>query len=139
MARFAVLTVLTLIATGAIQSQPPVPANTAKEKSEPCFRCTLVIGYSQVGQRNPQGGGWYVASGEFEKAAGAERWELTWQGGAGVDRWQNPDYPGWRQPIQFAVPKDPDKPDRILLSVSGPYGNDEAAWAKAINTTVNTI
>lgn len=140
MARFTVLlTILTLIAAGAIKAQPKAPAKEPKDKSEPCFRCTLVIGYSQVGQSNTQGGGWYVAGGEFEKAVGADRWELAWQGGAGVDRWQDSEYPGWRQPIQFAVPKDPDKPDRILLSVSGPYGDDEAAWANAISTTVDTI
>lgn len=114
-------------------------APRADAANDPCFRCTLVIGYSQVGQLSPQGGGWFVAGGEFEKAVGSDRWQLLWQGGAGVDRWRNPDYPGWNRPITSPVPVDPSKPDRVLLSISGPYGSDERAWAEAIEATVETI
>jgi hypothetical protein len=134
------LATVMIIATGALlMGQAKEPAEAPKTKDDPCFRCTLVIGYSQVGQWSQQGGGWYVTGGEFEKAVGADRWQLLWAGGAGVDRWQNPDYPGWRQPIRHAVPDIADKPDRVLLSISGPYGEDEAAWARAISATIDTI
>jgi hypothetical protein len=99
------------------------------------FRRTRVIGYSQVG--NPRGG-WFVAGGVFESTVGDDHWELLWAGGAGVDRWRNADYLGWKRPLVSPCPGD-DPPDRVLLSVSGPYGDDEKAWAEAIAETVKRI
>jgi acetyl esterase/lipase len=99
------------------------------------FKRTRVIGYSQVG--SPRGG-WYVAGGVFESIVGDEHWELLWGGGAGVDRWRKADYAGWSRPLISPCPGD-DPPDRVLLSVSGPYGDDEKTWAEAISETVSVI
>lgn len=101
------------------------------------FACTLVIGYSQVGQ--PQGG-WFVTGGVFESIVENARWELLWNSGAGVDRWQAPNYAGWSRPlISPCSNADPDAPDRIILSISGPYGEDVDAWVQAIEGTVVQI
>ena len=105
------------------------------ESPQPCFHRTRVIGYSQVGQPR---GGWYVAGGAFESLVGDERWELLWAGGAGVDRWREVVYAGWARPLISPCPGD-EPPDRVLLSVSGPYGSDEKAWAAAITATVENI
>jgi hypothetical protein len=99
------------------------------------FRRTRVIGYSQVG--SPRGG-WYVAGGVFESIVGDQHWELLWNGGAGVDRWRHADYAGWSRPLISPCPGE-NPPDRVLLSVSGPYGDDEKAWAEAITETVAVI
>jgi hypothetical protein len=99
------------------------------------FQRTRVIGYSQVGQPR---GGWFVAGGVFDPIVGNDRWELLWHGGAGVDKWRDPNYAGWSQPLVSPCPGD-EPVDRVLLSVSGPYGSDEKAWADAIEATVATI
>jgi hypothetical protein len=109
-------------------------AARADEEAVP-FHRTRVIGYSQVG--SPRGG-WFVAGGVFESIAGNDRWELLWNGGAGVDRWRDPNYAGWSRPLISPCPGDR-PPDRVLLSVSGPYGADEQAWAAAITATVQVI
>ncbi len=105
------------------------------EKGQPAFRRTRVIGYSQVGQPR---GGWFVGDGIFESLVGDDRWELLWHGGAGVDRWRDPGYAGWSQPLVSPCPGDAPV-DRVLLSVSGSYGSDEKAWAEAIEATLATI
>ena len=51
-------------------NDPPAPAADATAG----FRCTRVIGYSQVGQSH---GGWFVAEGIFESIVGNDRWELA--------------------------------------------------------------
>ncbi len=99
------------------------------------FRCTRIIGYSQVGQPR---GGWFVADGIFERIVGDNHWELLWNGGAGVDRWKDPNYAGWSRPVVSPCPGNPE-PDRVLLSISGPYGSDENAWGEAIDATIDTI
>ncbi|MDP3072924.1 MAG: alpha/beta hydrolase [Opitutaceae bacterium] len=99
------------------------------------FRRTRIIGYSQVGQPR---GGWFVADRIFESLVGNDRWELLWNGGADVDKWQDPAYEGWSRPLVSPCPGDTPV-DRVLLSISGPYGSDEKAWADAINATINTI
>jgi hypothetical protein len=100
------------------------------------YTCTQVIGYSQAGQEN---GGWYVTGGAFEAAAGDAAWQLLWNGGAGVDMWQIPDYEGWNNTIQSPCAAYSTAPDRILLAISGPYGSDVQAWASAIDSTVKVI
>ena len=96
------------------------------------FTRTRVIGFSQVGQPN---GGWFVAGGVFESIVDNDRWELLWSGGASVDRWRNPDYEGWKRPLVSPCSGE-NPPDRVLLSISGPYGDDERSWAEAIDATV---
>jgi hypothetical protein len=105
------------------------------DTNAPCFQRTRVIGYSQVGAAR---GGWFVQDGVFEKIAGDGRWELLWNGGAGVDKWRDPGYAGWSRPLVSPCPGDT-PPDRVLLSISGPYGTNETAWAEAIAATVRVI
>jgi len=106
-------------------SQPPVP-------QENQFTCTLVIGYSQVAQ-------WYEADDVFESTVDGARWELKWAGGAGVDRWSDPDNRAWSAELVSPCVSNADAPDRIVLSVSGPYGDDEDAWVEGINGSVALI
>ncbi|MCI0541058.1 MAG: hypothetical protein L0Z50_38135 [Verrucomicrobiales bacterium] len=101
----------------------------------PCFTCTQVIGYSQVGAQN----GWFVRDGVFESTVGSDRWQLLWNGGAGVDLWQDPNYAGWNNALISPCVTNSAAPDRVLLSISGPYGSDEGAWAAAIHATIETI
>jgi hypothetical protein len=129
------LSVAVVLFASAIAGEPPAPRGNPPDQAAPRFRRTRVIGYSQVG--GPRGG-WYVTGGVFESIVGDDRWELLWNGGAGVDRWRQADYAGWSKPLVSACPGD-DRPDRVLLSVSGPYGDDEKAWAEAITETVKNI
>lgn len=99
------------------------------------FSCTLVIGYSQVGRAD----GWYAAGGTFESVVEDEEWELRWENGGAVNQWGDPDYSGWDNPIQSPCAISSHAPDRILLSVRGPYGSDEAAWEDEINAALVTI
>jgi hypothetical protein len=101
-----------------------------------CFECTQVIGYSQVGAGN---GGWYVTDGVFESIVPNAKWQLLWNSGAGVDRWQDPNYSGWTNKLISPCPIVSNAPTRVVLSVSGPYGSNEAAWADAIDATIDTI
>jgi hypothetical protein len=65
------------------------------------------IDYSQVRQ-------WYP---HFEKAIGdPDRWELLWNGGAGVDKWSDPNYAGWGNPPVSPCKERSDDPDRVVLS-----------------------
>ncbi|MBX2798343.1 MAG: hypothetical protein KTR31_11755 [Myxococcales bacterium] len=116
---------------------PPafVPTDTGDEP-DPGFRCTQVIGYSQVGQTR---GGWYTTDDAFESEVEDDRWQLLWSSGGGVDLWQDPDYTGWSLQVLSRCADAADSPDRVLLSVSGPYGDDEVAWADAIDATIATI
>jgi hypothetical protein len=117
---------------------PPVPGDVKQFRSPDArspFRRTRVIGYSQVGQPR---GGWFVADGIFESLVGDERWELMWAGGAGVDKWRDPGYAGWSRPLVSRCPGDTPV-DRVLLSISGPYGSDEKSWTEAIDATIENI
>ena len=113
------------------------PTDTAAPETKPAPptpTCTQVIGYSQVGQPR---GGWFVSGGAFESVVDDARWQLLWNSGAGVDRWQNSDYRGWTKPVESPCTEGP--VDRVLLSVSGPYGDDVDAWSDAIEATLTTI
>ena len=92
---------------------------------------TLVIGFTQTQQ-------WFEAATASAAAAG-ERWSLLWANGGGVDKWQNADFEGWTQPLIPPAPRDATGPDRVLLTISGPYGSDEEAWANAIRETIAAI
>ena len=92
---------------------------------------TLVIGFTQTQQ-------WFEAAAASAAAAG-ERWSLLWANGGGVDKWQNADFEGWTQPLIPPATRDATGPDRVLLTISGPYGSDEEAWANAIRETIAAI
>jgi acetyl esterase/lipase len=103
---------------------PPPPA--------PAWRCTQVIGYSQVQE-------WYVTDGVFESQVDDGEWQLLWNGGGGVHEWQDPSYVGWTNRVTSPCRRDSEAPDRVLLSVSGPYGDDVQAWTTAIRETIKTV
>lgn len=93
------------------------------------FVSTRVIGYSQVKQ-------WYT---HFEKRVDNGRWELLWNGGAGVDKWSNPDYKGWSNRIVSPTSRRSGNPDRVVLSVSGPFGTNVNMWVRKIQESVKNI
>ena len=47
-----------------------------------------------------------------------------------MNLWKNPGYMGWSRPIES---------DRVLYSLSGPHGTDEALWASDIVEAITTI
>jgi len=110
---------------------------SAKLSAQPC---TLVIGYSQVGYQST---GWFHAgpngSSNFESEVGDDNWQLLWNGGGGVDLWKDPNYQGWNNAIQSPCLNNSNAPRRVLLSVSGPHGSDNAAWVADIQATIATI
>jgi hypothetical protein len=93
-------------------------------------QCTLVIGFSQTNQ-------WFTAG--FEAVVPDARWQLLWNGGAGVDRWRSATYSGWSNALVSPCAAGSSAPSRVVLTISGPYGSDEAAWAQAITATVTVI
>ncbi len=93
------------------------------------FSSNLVIGYSQVQQ-------WYRA---FEAGVDDARWELLWNGGAGVDRWSDPEFAGWKNALVSPCRERSGDPDRVVLSVSGPYGDKVDTWAEKIRATVANV
>ncbi|XWN38597.1 MAG: hypothetical protein ROO71_06535 [Balneola sp.] len=108
------------------------------------YSCTQVIGFSQVGQTGSKeqsvpGYGWYIAGGIFESIVGDKHWQLIWNGGGGVDKWIDSNYEGWNQNIISPCNNNFDTPDRVLFSISGPYGKDVKAWSNAIIKVVDTI
>lgn len=90
---------------------------------------TLVIGFSQTMQ-------WF---GGLEQVVDGDHWELLAHGGAGVDRWQDPNYVGWKQSIRSPTTKRSGQPDRVILTISGPYGEDVQSWEAAIKKTIEVI
>ena len=134
------------------KTRTPTPTSTPTS-SPISFSCTMVIAYSQVGISPVTiagyGEGWYVAPNHtlnFETIVDNNRWQLLWDSGHGIDKWQNPSAPGWTkwQNREFpffdsACTTNSATPDRILLSVSGPYGSDELAWSTNIKAAINTI
>ena len=116
--------------SGEPSSSGEPDGSDSTEEQPPAFECTLVIGYSQVNQ-------WYTAG--FEDVVDDAGWQLLWNSGAGVDRWSDPDFAGWDNEIVSPCASGAEGPDRVLLSVSGPFGDDEPAWASAIEATVSVI
>ena len=94
--------------------------------------CTQVIGFSQSSE-------WYETAGVFESGVVNARWQLLWNIGGGVNRWQDPDYVGWSNVLVSPCTQGSAAPDRVLLTISGPFGADEQAWADAIQATLDQI
>ena len=93
------------------------------------FVSTRVIGYSQVKQ-------WFMP---FERHVDNGKWELLWNGGAGVDKWSDPNYKGWDNRIVSPTTQRSGDPDRVVLSISGPYGDKVDLWARKIQETIKNI
>lgn len=100
-----------------------------KKKDTPEYVSNLVIGYSQVSQ-------WYPG---FESVMDNDRLELLWHGGAGVDKWSDPDYAGWSRAIESPCKVRSGDPDRVVLSISGPYGEDVDNWTQKTQETIKLI
>lgn len=127
-----------------IFSMSDVTKLRAQDSDQLSYSCTQVIGFSQVGQTGSKdqpgpGFGWYIAGGIFESTVDDNRWQLLWKEGGGVDQWANPEYEGWSQNIISPCTNNPDAPDRVLFSISGPYGKDVKEWSTAIEKAVDTI
>ncbi len=115
--------------SGCGGSNPTAPTGTPTGTPPGNYTCTLVVGFSQTDQ-------WYRMG--FESIVGDDSWEIM-AAFAGVDRWGQPNDPVWRSPIRSACTDRTGDPNRVLLSVSGPFGADEGAWAKAIEDTLAVI
>jgi len=94
--------------------------------------CTQVIGFSQTSE-------WYETAGIFEFGVDDAHWQLLWNTGGGVDRWQDPNYVGWSNALISPCAQGSAAPDRVLLTISGPFEADERAWADAIQATLDQI
>jgi hypothetical protein len=112
------LIVVAVVVPSAGASAPPV--------------CTQVIGFSQSWE-------WYTTVGVFESGVDDARWQLLWNVGGGVNKWQDPDYVGWSNALVSPCTQGSAAPDRVLLTISGAYGADEQAWADAIQATLDQI
>jgi len=104
-------------------------ADPPEKENAPKYASNLVIGYSQVSQ-------WYLS---FESAVDNDRWELLWHGGAGVDKWSDPKFKGWYKPIQSPCKVRSGDPDRVVLSISGSYGEDVDLWTQKTQETIKVI
>ncbi len=58
------------------------------------FSCTRVVGFSQTEQ-------WFTGGG-FEPVAGDAEWELLWEPGSTIEKWADPDFVGWSNPVVSA-------------------------------------
>ena len=115
-----------------VMTAPAVQSSSSPAPSSVTFICTLVIGFSQTRQ-------WYEPAGAFESNVGTDHWQLLWAGGAGVDRWRNANYEGWAREVASPCSQNKDSPDRVILTISGPYGSNEEAWAQAISETAALV
>ncbi len=95
------------------------------------FTCTQVIGFSQTNQ-------WY-SSGQFESRVDNSRWELLWNGGAGIEQWRNPNYVGWNNAPVSPCAQGSRNPDRVVLTISGNFQADPNVWVSNIQATLANI
>jgi hypothetical protein len=97
------------------------------------FTCTQVIGFSQTRE-------WFLDAPDFEQAVGSDGWQLLWRGGAAVEKWADPNFRGWLEPIQSPCASGATAPDRVVLTISKQVFEDDAAvWVGDIRTAVETI
>lgn len=96
------------------------------------FTCTQVVGFSQTRE-------WFLDAPDFEEVVGSDGWQLLWRGGAGIDKWANPDFRGWLEPIRSPCASGEDDPDRIVLTISRQaFESDVEVWAQDIRAAVET-
>jgi len=94
--------------------------------------CTQVIGFSQTQE-------WYEGGDAFEATAGDEHWQLLARFGASVDLWADPNYAGWSEPLTSPCADGADAPDRVVLTVTGGWGDNVDRWVQEIEGAVATI
>lgn len=117
------LSLITFALPETTWGQPPQRSRNSE------FQSNMVIGYSQVAQ-------WYRS---FEREVPNNQWELLWNPGGGVDKWSNPNFEGWNRPIQSPCTQRSGDPDRIVYSISGPYGDDLEQWMAKIAQATQVI
>jgi hypothetical protein len=96
------------------------------------FACTQVIGFSQTRQ-------WFLDAPDFEAVVGSGGWQLLWNGGASIDRWADPGYRGWEEPIASGCTQGSSAPDRAVLTISGEFEDDPDMWAEDIAAAIATL
>lgn len=104
--------------------------------------CTMVIGFSQTADwyLAPAGRNGYIGKGEiFESIVDDASWQLKWTNGAGVNVYANPDAQAWNSPVISPCSVNTDAPDRIVYMISGPHGEDIAAWSADIEVALGNI
>jgi len=99
---------------------------TAKEE----FTCTQIIGYSTTST-------WFPAA---EALLDNRKWQLLYNDGGAVDRWADPNYPGWSKPPISPCAQDSLAPDRIVLDVAiSDYTTNVALVEREITRAIATI
>lgn len=104
------------------------------------WTCTQVIGYSQTAQ-------WFLggdqdgATAAFELAVGDDNWQLQACGGAGVQRWADPEFSCWSSQIRSPCANGTLAPDRFMISISdgGLADDDVDGWRDAIQGTIDAL
>jgi hypothetical protein len=91
------------------------------------FSCTRVVGFSQTEQ-------WFTGGG-FEPVAGDAGWELLWEPGSTIEKWADPGFVGWSNPVVSACTSG--SPDRLVLTVTGAE-RPVAMWVEGITSAVAT-
>jgi hypothetical protein len=117
-----------------------VAATVSLMVNAPAFACSQVIGFSQTGQ-------WYTGESNtdlagFQAIVNNDRWQVLFRGGAGVEEWSDPNFVGWDVPLLAPCVDSADKPDRVILTISGDIGNvvnDPQVWADEIDRAITTI
>lgn len=106
--------------------------------AQAAYRCTEVIGYSQV--HNWWGTG---AAPIFEASAGidATRWQLRWRNGATLERWAEPGFAGWAAGNVVSPCADPTI-ERVVLALGSSVLDEHsplADWVAAIEAALATV
>lgn len=104
------------------------------------FACSQVIGFSQTNHWFTGGSNTDLAG--FQAIVDNDRWQLLFRGGAGVEEWSDPNFVGWDRSLVAPCTNSADKPDRVLLTITGNLGdvvNDPQVWADEIDRAITTI
>ncbi len=122
MPRVGLLGLVLALASGVV-----TPAAVSAQE----FTCTEFIGYSQTMQ-------WYF--GGAQEQLGRGRSQLRWQGGGSIDLWVDPGYQGWSAAGRVnSCSQNSERPDRIVLDVSGDFHADAGWWVGQINSVLGII
>lgn len=112
-----------------MEDGPPSPETTSGGLNA---NCVQIVGFSQTRQ-------WFSSSDDgFESQVGDGMWEALIQGGGSIDRWMDPQFSGWANPLTSPCKSGPNDPDIVLFTISG--GNRELGdWVDAIEEMLDTI
>ncbi|HVR79544.1 MAG TPA: S-layer homology domain-containing protein [Acidimicrobiia bacterium] len=94
--------------------------------------CVQIVGFSQTNQ-------WFSAGDDiFEDLVGNGGWQALIQGGGAIDRWIDPGFDGWSNPIKSQCTSRANNPDVVLFTVSG-ANRSVTAWVEAVEAVIDTI